>query len=137
MFLRNFNNIFGLTFFIDCLIGTYLIGFSSFTLSSADEFDDFMIFLVYCSPMIFVIFLPCFFCNNLTLALDNLMYSVMHSNWMKAEKKNKMLLIIMMENLKISMKINFHKTMDINLDTFINIVQKAYSLYAVLQSVKN
>lgn len=77
---------------------------------------------VMISPMIFVlILLICFFCNNLTHALENLMYSVMHSNWI-----NKMLLIILMENLKKSMTINFHETYDINLETFVNIVQKAW-----------
>jgi odorant receptor len=87
--------------------------------------------------MMFEIFLPCYFGNELSHASSKLSTAVFHSNWIEEELSYKKSLIVLMENLKKDMKITAFGIIDVNLETFKNAVQSAYSLHAVLKNLNS
>lgn len=128
---------FKIAFLFQCTVSSLIIGLSAFSMTYLTTPSLLITTAIYCMPMMFEIFLPCYYAHELMLASENLMITVTHSKWIETDKATKKILIIFLENLKRPLQITFHGLMDINLVTFTNIMQSAYSLYAVLKRVNN
>lgn len=137
IYVEEIQKCFKIAFFFQCSVMSLILGLTVFTLSYVKEFSIFILTISYCMPMMSEIFLPCYLCNELTLSSENLISSIVHSEWINMDKKTKKILSIFLENLKKPLKITFHELMDINLLTFTNILQSAYSLYAVLKQINS
>lgn len=85
--------------------------------------------------MVLLIFLPCYFGNELSLASAKLSTALFHSNWVNGEVKMMNSVKIFMENTKKDLKITAYGLFTANLETFTGIANSAYSLFAVLKQV--
>jgi 7tm Odorant receptor len=88
-------------------------------------------------PMVLVIFLPCYFGNELSHASSKLSTALFHSDWIIEDNKFKKSMLIFMENSKKDLKISAFNIFHLNLMTFGTIGNTAYSLFAVLRRVNS
>lgn len=91
--------------------------------------------IFYLFPMVFEIFLPCYFGNEVYEASIGLSASLFHSDWFTESKKFKTAMKMFMENTKSRLTVTaadgfFH----VNLAGFLSICNLAYSIFALLQS---
>lgn len=133
--VHEIENEFGLIFFIQFLVSTVAIGFSVFVLSTASDISNFVFFFVYTLPILFDIYLPCYYGHELMVSSENLINATKNSNWIKADKKTKQALMIFLEEAKKPIKIAYRRLREVNLVSFADIIQSAYSLYALLKSL--
>lgn len=82
--------------------------------------------------MVFEIFMPCYFGNELIDVSKKLNTKMYQSNWTIQSKKFKTAMKIFMENAKNPLKVSVFGVFDLNLETFLRIINSAYSLYVVL-----
>ncbi|KAG5673337.1 hypothetical protein PVAND_003396 [Polypedilum vanderplanki] len=94
----------------------------------------FMIFMA--ATALCQIFIPCFHSSNIETESANLIHSLFSSDWTNSDVKYQKLMVIMMENMKQPMKLRGYGLSEINLEFFIQTLNTAYSMYAVLQSFK-
>lgn len=93
--------------------------------------------LSWCMGMILGIYLPCHFGAELTRASTELTSAIFPSTWnAQKDKKSLKSMMIFMEKSKKEMKISF-AWFDVNLKSFTDIINAAYSLYAVLKTMHN
>jgi odorant receptor len=93
--------------------------------------------ITFIALMILEIYVPFYFCNELSVASSKLSAAVFHSNWIKKTQRYKNSMLILMENLKKDMKINAFGVFDVSLDNFLKIVNSAYSLFALLKKLNS
>lgn len=93
--------------------------------------------ITYAIPMIFQIFLPCYYGNEVIVASKRLSTSLFHSNWTVRDEKFTKAMKIVMENIKNPIHFSAFGLVAVNLGTFTRICNFAYSLYAVFQRVNH
>jgi hypothetical protein len=88
-------------------------------------------------PLTLEIFLPCYFGNELSVALSRLSIALFGSKWLDCNNEFKTTMKIFMENTKKDIKISAFGIFDVNLATFRRIINSAYSYFAVLRNIYN
>ncbi|KAG5673338.1 hypothetical protein PVAND_003397 [Polypedilum vanderplanki] len=83
------------------------------------------------------IFIPCIHGSNIESESEKLSYSLFSSDWTNSDIKYQKMMIIVMENLKQSMRLRAFGLSEINLEFFVQTLNTAYSMYAVLNSISN
>ena len=78
---------------------------------------------------------PCYFGTELTIASSKLSTALYKSAWLEGDRTLRNNMKIFMENAKDEIKFSAFGLFNVNLETFITIVNAAYSLFAVLKSV--
>lgn len=126
---------FGLIFFMMDIVSTIIIGLSVFSVSSVDDKNTLIMQVMYFGIMSTRVFIPCYFGHELMISSENVLYAAANCNWFDCEIKTRKSLIMLMGNLTKPLKFHFHGLLDLNLYTFTNIMQSAYSLLAVLRRV--
>jgi hypothetical protein len=81
--------------------------------------------------------MPSYFGNDIELDSGKLLNDIYKFNWIDASVEEKKNFIFFQENLKINYGLVAAKIFPINLNTFLKIIQWAYSFYAVLKQVKD
>jgi odorant receptor len=94
------------------------------------------ILTAYLMSMVLQIFLPCYYGNELSAASEKLSLSVFDSSWNEESEEFKTAMKIFMENTKKPLKISALGTFHLNLENFLKIMNSAYSVSAVLTSLK-
>lgn len=90
----------------------------------------------YIVPMTLIIFLPCFFGNELTIASQKLSQSLFHSSWYNQPKNFQTAMKVFMENTKKPLKVvACYGIFELSVETFLKIVNSAYSMYAFLKQL--
>ncbi|CRK88696.1 CLUMA_CG002372, isoform A [Clunio marinus] len=106
-------------------------------ISIVTEPSLFIFTFFYMMPMILEIFIPCYFGNEILLASQKLSTSLFHSDWIQEDKNFKTALKMVLENTKNPIKIAAAQgVFPVSLVTFLRIINSAFSVYAVLQSIK-
>lgn len=126
---------FGMIFFFQSQTSLLVIGFFIFNLSASVDFLELSKAFVLSMMTIYEIFIPCFFGSQLHEASSKLIDEVYCSNWLALDTKTKKILVTFMENLKYPMEITYHGLFYVNLISFREIIDSAYSLFAVLQQI--
>jgi hypothetical protein len=85
--------------------------------------------------MVYEILMPCNFGNELIVTSDHLRTSLYNSNWIEQSREFKSMMKIFMENAKKPMKISVMGTFELKLETFLRIINSAYSLHAFLKNL--
>lgn len=83
--------------------------------------------------MVFQVFLPCFFGNELTEMSNKLSTEIFHSSWILNNKSYKTALKLFMENAKQPLKTEAIGMVAMDIATFTRICNSAYSLSAVFK----
>lgn len=89
----------------------------------------------YMIPMTLEILMPCYFGSEMISASEKLSARLFHSNWMDKPKDFKCAMKIFMENAKKPMKLTAFGIFELTLESFLKIINSAYSLFAVLKNV--
>jgi hypothetical protein len=87
--------------------------------------------------ILFVISLPSFVGQELISESEKLNQSLFDFLQVKKSKKLTSSLLIVMERLKHPFKVRAFGVFTINLDTFLNIINMAYSLFTAMKAVQN
>lgn len=96
---------------------------------------EFLFLTSYIVPMVFEIFLPCYFGQLLHDAYHKLGTSLYASAWVSANRNFTNSIKVVMENFKGAVKISAFGVVHVDLQTFGRIINSAFSLYAVLKSL--
>ncbi|XP_044727736.1 odorant receptor 94a-like [Chrysoperla carnea] len=83
------------------------------------------------------IYLYCWFGNKVFYKSTQLIHSVYMLEWDKCSKKIRQTLCIIMDRSRRPININAGNLIPVRLDTFIQIVKSAYSMFAILQNMDN
>ncbi|KAG5673339.1 hypothetical protein PVAND_003398 [Polypedilum vanderplanki] len=83
------------------------------------------------------IFIPCIHGSNIESESEKLSYSLFSSDWTNSDIKYQKMMIIVMENLKQSLRLRAFGLSEINLEFFVQTLNTAYSMYAVLNSISS
>jgi len=108
-------------------LSTYLLIFSF------QSFNDFAVFIklfVYLILLLFIVFLPCYYGSRITGLSTKLSAQLFHSELHVENRVDRKLIIILMENLKKPIKISIVGVFEVNLETFVTLINFAYSLFA-------
>jgi hypothetical protein len=89
------------------------------------------------SAVLFVFFLPSYVGQELISESEKLNQSLFDFLQVKKSKKLTSSLLIVMERLKHPFKVRAFGVFTINLDTFLNIINMAYSLFTAMKTVLN
>lgn len=104
-------------------------------LSPSKNLSNFIASITYLIPISLQTFNPSYYGNEVTNSSDKISLALFHSNWYKQSKKFKVAMKMLMENTKRSIVINAGRGLfPVNLNSFLSIINSAYSMYAVLQS---
>lgn len=130
---------FKMSWLCQAVSSSMVICLSVFTMTSSTGLYEYTKALSFAVLLTLEIFLPCYIGQELIEASMNLTDAIGHSNWCSGtmSKKTKKTIVIFMENLKEPMRISFFNLINIDLMTFRNIVDSAYSLYAILTNFAN
>jgi hypothetical protein len=82
-------------------------------------------------------FMPSYFGNEIELDSGELLNDIYGFKWIDASVKERKNFIFIQENLKKNYGLVAAKMLPINLNTFLRIIQSAYSFYAVLKQIKH
>jgi HJR/Mrr/RecB family endonuclease len=88
-------------------------------------------------PMTLEIFLPCYFNSQLAAASSKFSTALFHANWTNGRKKLQSSAKIFAENTKKEMKLMAFCEFELNLTSFLKIINSAYTLFAVLKNINN
>ncbi|CRK88698.1 CLUMA_CG002438, isoform A [Clunio marinus] len=137
--LHEIENIFSIMVLIPFVVGGIIMCTTGFTLSKIsmmEEPSSFIFMFTYLITTIMVIFLPCYFGNEVLLASQEFSTSLFHSDWIEENKNFKTAMKMVLENTKKPIEITVAQgVFPVNLLTFLRIINSAYSFYAVLQSI--
>jgi len=85
---------------------------------------------MYLIPMLIVMFLPSYYGSRMTGLSTTLSASMFHSELHIDNQVDRKLIIILMENIKKPIKIVVAGVFQVNLETFVTLINFAYSLFA-------
>ncbi|CRK88697.1 CLUMA_CG002373, isoform A [Clunio marinus] len=138
--IQKVENIFSAMIVIQGIMSVILICTIAFTLSKMSIMSEpslFIFMFTYMVPMILEIFLPCYFGNEVSLASQKFSTTLFHIDWIEEDKNFKSAMKMVLENTKTPIKIAAAQgVFPVNLWTFLRIINSAFSVYAVLQSMK-
>ncbi|XP_022230054.2 odorant receptor 94b [Drosophila obscura] len=120
------------------VFSAFIICFSAYRLvhmSFREQPGLFLTTLQFVAVMIFQIFLPCYYGNELTFHASALTNSVFHTNWLEYSVPTRKLLNCYMEFLKRPVKVRAGVFFEIGLPIFVKTINNAYSFFALLLKV--
>lgn len=132
MFVDDINSCYELTYSVQLILSQIMICSLALELVNSPSLDQILLSASVTVLMIIDIFLPCFFYSELEKSSDELHIAIYQSNWINCELKSKKLMIIFMEMLKVPMQCSCYLIFNINLESFTEIINAAYSFYCVL-----
>lgn len=98
-----------------------------------DNLTFFLKVLVYSVAMTLQVFIPCYYGNQISLNSEKLSTILFHSGWIEKSSNHKRSVMIMMENARKPIRVTAMGFESINIGTFTNILNSAYSLYALFK----
>jgi hypothetical protein len=93
--------------------------------------------IIYAVNVLFRFFMPSYFGNEIQMNCGEFLNDIYGYDWIEASIKERKTFIMIQENLKKNYGLVAAKQFPINLNTFLKIIQSAYSFYAVLNHVKD
>ncbi|XP_052863160.1 odorant receptor 94a-like [Anopheles cruzii] len=89
--------------------------------------------LLYMLSMMFQMFLPCLFGNEVTRKSNDLKTAVYSSQWYRMKVKDRKMIIMLMQRLNKPLTVKAYHFFNYNLQAFTTTLNMAYRVYAVLQ----
>ncbi|KAG5684281.1 hypothetical protein PVAND_013517 [Polypedilum vanderplanki] len=93
--------------------------------------------IVYVIFLLFQIFMPCCCGSLIEQQSKEFVYDLFSSDWRDIDTKHKKKMIFIMENMKKTIQLRAFGFDAINLEFFFQVLKIVYSMYAVLQSMKD
>ncbi|KAG5683123.1 hypothetical protein PVAND_012423 [Polypedilum vanderplanki] len=136
--IKRFEKIFAKVFAIQ---GSFMaiilctVAFVLTLLSFDDDFGPIMQFSNFGLSMAFQLAIPCYYCEVISSTYDKISYSAFYSDWFYEDQKYRKDFKFFMQNATRKIKLSAFGLYDINLETFVKVVNMAYSFYAVCKRV--
>lgn len=134
-FVGKIQDEFGWLLYLQNFLSQAIICLFVFRFSELDDLNDQMTGFLMSSVMTAEVFVLCFCSQKLTNSSEKLIDAIGNSSWYNTDIKSRKAIITFMENLKNPMKINYHGLFDVNLESFANIMNSAYSMYCILKEL--
>jgi gustatory receptor len=135
---RKAQKVFSVMIFVQGLFTALILCTTSFALSRLILPDDQILFIKFSTYMLAMttqIFIPCFYGSRLSASYNKISDALSHSEWMFEDKDYRQNVKFMMEYAKAPLKISAFGLFEVDLETFMRILNSAYSLYAVFKRV--
>ncbi|XP_037037125.1 odorant receptor 94a-like [Bradysia coprophila] len=134
-----FESFFGNSLFLQVATGSACIcgGLYALAFSSHDDLVQDLYFLAFLMYSIFDIFMVLYLGNEIKLASDELSTCLYESDWIEQTESYKKSIIILTERLKQPQQLVVGIIYPLNLETFTSIVNGAYTMFNILQSLRN
>ncbi|CAD7090656.1 unnamed protein product [Hermetia illucens] len=126
--------------FIQINISTIVLCFTAFLLTVTSPLQEPLKFIsyLYCiGTMLIQILLPCYYGNEIIISSDQVSTAIYSSNWAEMPMHYKRLMFQFLERLKKPMVVSAGGYFPINLNTFMSVIQSAYSLFALIMNLDN
>lgn len=79
---------------------------------------------------------PCYYCTEFSTVIDDLRIGIFHSSeWFSSDLKSRKLVHMLLQSTMNSVELRVLEIIKLNLETFSNIVNTAYSLYALFSKL--
>ncbi|XP_037035068.1 odorant receptor 94b-like [Bradysia coprophila] len=130
--------IFSIPIFIQFLISGAILCVTVFQIVTMDPGKDIanlIFYLCYCATICMEIFLPCYFGTELMLKNNNLTTAAYSSNWTEFPIYLQKLLVVFMEFTKKPRILLSGKLFSLSLNSFLVVLNRTYSLFAVLKNL--
>lgn len=108
--------------------------YTSLQLNPAKAIAEFVFYVGFVLTMLTQIFLPCFFGNEIALKSGSIPRAVYCSNWPNGSRRYRKLVLVYMAMLKKPKRLVVGQLFSLTLDSFLSVLNRAYSMYAVVQS---
>jgi hypothetical protein len=134
--MRKIEKIFSIAMLIEGLLTTYIICTIVFVLtfiSPTEQSIEFVHNFMLVSIWAVKVFIPCYYCQLISTLSNRLATSLFHSDWRTEDRNYRKNVLIFMENVKKPLGISVLGVVPINLETFMKIVNSAYSMFAIFK----
>ncbi|XP_037041534.1 odorant receptor 94b-like [Bradysia coprophila] len=101
------------------------------------EIPTFVFIVSFFTVFLTEIFLPCYFGNEIILKHQSLSLAIYSSDWIKAPARYRKFVVLFMEMLNIDVVMKTGKIFTLTLSSFLTVINRSYSLFAVLQNTLN
>lgn len=108
--------------------------YNSPQLNPSEAIAEFVFYVGFVMTMLTQIFLPCYFGNEMTLKSAALTQAVYKSNWPGGSDAYRQMVLVYLEVLKKPRRLVVGNLFGLTLDSFLSVINRAYSMYAVVQS---
>lgn len=103
-------------------------------MNPSEAIAEFVFYVGFVMTMLTQIFLPCYFGNEMTLKSAALTRAVYNSNWPAGSDAYRRMVLVYLEVLKKPRRLVVGNLFGLTLDSFLSVINRAYSMYAVVQS---
>lgn len=86
---------------------------------------------------LFKLFLPCYYGTVIQWESENFIWYIYDARWIEIEFHLKQNFLIIQKNFQQPVTVKAAKVLEINLETFVEILQWTYTMYASLHALKN
>lgn len=85
--------------------------------------------------VLIIVFVPCYYGSEIEQISENMIDSIVSSEWIEENKEYRQMLMIVMEFSKQSVKLSAFGLFNVNLKTFREICNSAYSMYHIFKEI--
>jgi len=86
---------------------------------------------------LFKLFTPCYYGSFIEHESEKIFSNLYNADWLECKLSDKKNLLVLQQNFGKTQKVKAMKIVEINLETFVKIIQWTYSMYAALWAIKN
>ncbi|CAG9810636.1 unnamed protein product [Chironomus riparius] len=86
---------------------------------------------------LFKLFTPCCYGSFIEQESEKMFRNLFNSTWLDSKLSDKRKLLVLQQNFEKNLKVRAMKIVEINLETFVKVIQWTYSMYAALWALKN
>ena len=86
---------------------------------------------------LFKLFTPCYYGSFIEHESEKMFRNLFNPAWLDSNLTDKKKLLVLQQNFGKTLKVRAMKIVEINLETFVKIIQWTYSMYAALWALKN
>ncbi|CAG9860769.1 unnamed protein product, partial [Phyllotreta striolata] len=120
--------------FSQLFVVSLIFSICAYSLTKATSFVDILYILSFTIPMILSMFLYCYPGTLIIEESTSIGEAIFKSPWYTYDKRTKILLLTFVERTNKPIKVTVGKLVDLSLETFVLIMNRSYSLIAVLQN---
>ncbi|CAG9860767.1 unnamed protein product [Phyllotreta striolata] len=132
---QELENVYSIGIFSQFFVGSMVLSICMYNLSKVNTLMNLAYVLSFLIPTALLLYL---YCDQGTLIIEEsttIGAAIFKSPWYTYDKKTKMLLYTFMERTKKPIKFTVGKLVDLSLETFVVIINRSYSLLALLKNV--
>ncbi|CAG9860768.1 unnamed protein product [Phyllotreta striolata] len=134
-YVQEMENMYSVGIFMQLIVVSLIFSICAYNLTNVSSFLYAIYILSFTIPMVITMYAFCYTGALLIEESTSIADAVFKSRWYTFDNKNKKLLLTFIERTKKPIKLKAGKLVDLSLETFVIIMNRSYSLLAVLKNV--